>query len=110
MELKGQKRKYCYYRRQQFLEYRQCKEEWTNCLIIINGTKQTEDNIIKIPLDEEILSQVTLEPEAAIKKYGSEGKNGAMEITTGKPNTISKINESKVWINNQLSEIQMKIK
>jgi hypothetical protein len=27
-----------------------------------------------------------------------------------KTNTISKINESKVWINNQLSEIQMKIK
>jgi hypothetical protein len=81
------------------------KKNGANCLIIINGTKQTEDNIIKIPLDEEILSQVTLEPEAAIKKYGSEGKNGAMEITTGKPNTISKINESKVWINNQLSEI-----
>jgi hypothetical protein len=33
-------------------------------------------------LDEEILSQVTLEPEAAIKKYGSEGKI-SMEITTG---------------------------
>jgi hypothetical protein len=44
-----------------------------------NGTKQTEDNH-QNSLDEEILSQVTLEPEAAIKKYGSEGKNGAMEI------------------------------
>jgi hypothetical protein len=42
------------------------------CLIIINGTKQTEDNIIKIPLTK-ILSQVTL-AKAAIKKYGSEGK------------------------------------
>jgi hypothetical protein len=31
-------------------EYRQCKEEWGQLLIIINGTKQTEDNIIKIPL------------------------------------------------------------
>jgi hypothetical protein len=33
-----------------------------------------------------------------------------MEITTGKPNTISKLMKVKVWINNQLSEIQMKIK
>jgi hypothetical protein len=48
-------------------------------LIIINGTKQTEDNIIKIPLTK-ILSQVTLEPEAAIKKYGSEGKMGPWKL------------------------------
>jgi hypothetical protein len=45
--------------------------------------------------DEEILSQVTLEPEGH-KEIWFRGKNGAMEITTGKPNTISKINESKV--------------
>jgi hypothetical protein len=56
----------------------------SNYLIVINGTKQTEDNIIKIPLDEEILSEITLEPQAAMKKYGSEGRNGAMLITTGK--------------------------
>jgi hypothetical protein len=62
------------------------KKNGSNCLIIINGTKQTEDNIIKIPLNEDILSEVSLEPEAAIKKYGSEGKNGAIEITTGKLN------------------------
>ncbi len=56
----------------------------SNYLIVINGTKQTEDKIIKIPLEEEILSEITLEPQAAMKKYGSEGRNGAMLITTGK--------------------------
>jgi hypothetical protein len=33
-------------------------------IVIINGTKQTEDNIIKIPLTKRSY-QVTLEPEAA---------------------------------------------
>jgi hypothetical protein len=56
----------------------------SNYLIVINGTKQTEDKIIKIPLEEDILSEITLEPAAAMKKYGSEGRNGAMLITTGK--------------------------
>lgn len=67
-----------------FWSINNAKKNGSNCLIIINGTKQTEDNIIKIPLNEDILSEVTLEPEAAIKKYGSEGRNGAMLITTGK--------------------------
>jgi hypothetical protein len=67
-----------------FWSINNAKKNGSNCLIIINGTKQTEDNIIKIPLDEEILAQVTLEPAAAMKKYGSEGRNGAMLITTGK--------------------------
>jgi hypothetical protein len=93
MELKGKKRKYCYYRRQQFWSIDN-KKNGANCLIIINGTKQTEDNIIKI-LDEEILSQVTLEPEAAIKKYGSEGKMGPWKLPL-KTQYYFKINESKV--------------
>jgi hypothetical protein len=62
MELKAKKRKYCYYRRQQFWSIDNVKKNGANCLIIINGTKQTEDNH-QNSLDEEILSQVTLEPE-----------------------------------------------
>jgi hypothetical protein len=77
MELKGKKENIAIIEDNSF-EYRQWKNG-ANCLIIINGTKQTEDNIIKI-LDEEILSQVTLEPEAAIKKYGSEGKMGPWKL------------------------------
>jgi hypothetical protein len=46
--IKG-KRKYCYYRRQQFLSIDNVKKNGP-IVLIINGTKQTEDNIIKIPL------------------------------------------------------------
>jgi hypothetical protein len=45
--------------------------------------------IIKIPLTKRSY-QVTLEPEAAIKKYGSEGKM-AMEITTENPILFQKL-------------------
>ena len=58
--------------------------EKKECLIIINGQKQSKNNKIKIPLDEEILSENALKPEDAIKKYGKEGENGAVEISTKK--------------------------
>jgi hypothetical protein len=50
MELKGQKKENIAIIEDNSFEYRQCKKNGANCLIIINGTKQTEDNIIKIPL------------------------------------------------------------
>jgi hypothetical protein len=85
-----------------FWSINNAKKNGSNCLIIVNGTKQTENNIIKIPLEEEILAQVTLEPAAAMRKYGSEGRNGAMLITTGKSNTISKTTESKSIFNSNI--------
>ncbi|UQD57215.1 M56 family metallopeptidase [Flavobacterium sp. K5-23] len=88
-------------------------------LMIINGVKQSDNNSTKIPLEEEIISFNILDPEEAIVKYGSEGKNGVVEIVTGKPNNktndksmipvkkqnTGQTNESKVWINNQISEV-----
>ncbi|MEZ7506553.1 M56 family metallopeptidase [Flavobacterium sp. Arc2] len=79
-------------------------KDGSNYLIIINGTKQTDSEIIKIPIKEDILSQVILESKEAIEKYGSEGKNGAIEITTGqKKETTTKKSkgipdETKVYI------------
>jgi hypothetical protein len=54
----------------------------TNYLIVINGVQQKENTPIKIPIEEDISSEIVLDPEAAIQKYGAEGKNGAIEITT----------------------------
>lgn len=78
----------------------------SNYLIVINGTKQTEDKIIKIPLEEDILSEITLEPQAATEKYGSEGKNGAVEITTGKqkksnPKKLDKVKDLGLFHKNE---------
>jgi hypothetical protein len=79
---------------------------------IIKAKKDTKGKIEVLILstqdskeEEEITSANILIPEAAVKKYGSEEQNAVVEVSTGKPNTISNIKESKVWINNQLSEI-----
>jgi hypothetical protein len=47
-------------------------------------------------LDEEILSQVTLEPEAAIKKYGSEGKMGPWKLPLEKTKENPEKNQMKL--------------
>lgn len=51
-------------------------------LIVVNGVKQQKNSKIKIPLNEELLSEKILKPKEAAKKYGIEGKNGAIEINT----------------------------
>jgi hypothetical protein len=49
MELKGKKENIAIIEDNSF-SIDNVKKNGANCLIIINGTKQTEDNIIKIPL------------------------------------------------------------
>lgn len=53
-----------------------------DALVIINGVKQEKGEPIKISLDEELSEVKVLTPKEAKKKYGKEGKNGAMEVTT----------------------------
>ena len=66
------------------------------CLIVINDQKQSSNNKIKIPMDEEILSENFLKPEEAIKKYGKDAENGVVEIIT-KKNKVEKklVNQEK---------------
>ena len=73
-------------------------------LIIINGQKQSKNNKIKIPLDEEILSENALKPEDAIKKYGKEGENGAVEISTINSEEKIKGFEKKMKLHNKAFE------
>ncbi|WP_297332221.1 M56 family metallopeptidase [Flavobacterium sp.] len=55
-----------------------------DALVIINGVKQEKGEPIKISLDEELSEVKVLTAKEAKKKYGKEGKNGAMEVTTKK--------------------------
>lgn len=81
------------------------KMEGKDCLIIINGQKQTKDNIIKIPVEEYIVSENTLEPEAATQKYGKDGENGAVEIITKeKQNALKKEEAYAIAVEAQFSE------
>jgi hypothetical protein len=75
-------------------------------LIIINGTKQTEDNIIKIPLTKRSYLK-SLRTRSGHKEIWFRGKMGPWKLPL-KTQYYFKINESKVWINNQLSEIPNK--
>lgn len=54
----------------------------TDMLIVINGVKQKKDNAIKLPLGHEIAELNMVKAKEAKKKYGKEGKDGAVEITT----------------------------
>ncbi len=95
------------------------KKNGLEYLVIINGTKQVGEIRTKIPLESDFTSINILDPEAAIQKYGSEGKNGVVELITGLPtnkttttakNSSNKQNTTiitgnKVWINNQLSDV-----
>ena len=58
------------------------KENGLEYLVIINGKKQLPKSKIKIPLNEDILSEKILKSKEAVKKYGIEAKNGALEINT----------------------------
>lgn len=51
-------------------------------LIVINGQKQEKGEKIRLPLNQEIKNLVTLDKKEAKKKYGKDGKKGAVEITT----------------------------
>ena len=62
---------------------------------------KTKDNEIKIPLDEEILTENALKPEDAIKKYGKEGKNSAVEISTINSEEKIKGFEKKMKLHNK---------
>ena len=94
------------------------KKNGVEYLMIINGIKQIGENKTKIPLNEGITSFNILDPETAKVKYGLEGKNGVVELTTGKNSKSDKLtetrssvhnssseNESQVWIKNQQSKI-----
>jgi hypothetical protein len=52
-------------------------------LIVINGKVQDPDNKIEMTMNEEILTEKTLEPKEAMQKYGDAAKNGAVEFTVG---------------------------
>ena len=58
------------------------KENGLEYLVIINGKKQLPNSKIKIPLNEDILSEKIIKSKEAVKKYGVEAKNGALEIIT----------------------------
>ncbi|RZJ75049.1 MAG: hypothetical protein EOO45_06780 [Flavobacterium sp.] len=51
-------------------------------LIVINGVKQKKGEGIKLPLNEEIEGMTILKDKEGKKKYGKEGKEGVVEITT----------------------------
>ncbi len=53
-------------------------------LIIINGVKQEKGESIKLPLNMEIDKMNFLDKKDSKKKYGKDGKKGAVEITTKK--------------------------
>jgi hypothetical protein len=65
------------------------------CLIVINDQKQSSNNKIKIPMDEEILSENFLKPEEAIKKYGKDAENGVVEIITKKEQGRKEVSQSR---------------
>ncbi|OYQ43630.1 hypothetical protein CHU92_03110 [Flavobacterium cyanobacteriorum] len=54
----------------------------TDMLVVINGIKQKKGEPIKLPLDQEIDEINILKDKAAKKKYGKEGRDGAVEIIT----------------------------
>ncbi|MBC5842453.1 M56 family metallopeptidase [Flavobacterium sp. F-380] len=58
-------------------------------LIVIDGQKQNKNDLIKVDMDAEIASSITLPATLAEKKYGVEGVNGAFEITTKKGSSKS---------------------
>ncbi|NRS90575.1 hypothetical protein HNQ02_003520 [Flavobacterium sp. 7E] len=80
------------------------KKEGKAYLILVNGLAQSTDDHIKIPIDNEILSSNILDPIEAEKKYGSKGKNGVIEITTGTTSAGISSNNT-IRTNNQLSGI-----
>jgi hypothetical protein len=58
------------------------KKDGKDYLVVINGKKQVKGSAIKIPLNEEIDTQLILESREAVAKYGKDGTNGAIAITT----------------------------
>lgn len=60
----------------------------TDALIVINGVKQKKGSEIKLPLDNEIAEINVLKDKEGKKKYGKEGKNGVVEITTRKERAV----------------------
>ena len=67
------------------------KKDGLQYLVIVNGKTQDENEKIKIPLEQEIITVNQIEADAAIAKYGSLGKNGAVEIKTGIQTNIKKL-------------------
>ena len=72
-------------------EYIENSNKGRNRLTIVNGVKQ-KDGILYLPVGHRIHKMTELDPKSAKKKYGKEGKNGAIELTTlpneGNPYTI----------------------
>lgn len=81
-------------------------EHWTvnnfkigndDMLVVINGVKQEKGEEIRLPLSQEIDKLTILDKKDAKKKYGKDGKKGAVEITTKTDNsryTVHTINSS----------------
>ncbi|MFL9843523.1 M56 family metallopeptidase [Flavobacterium rhizosphaerae] len=57
-------------------------------LIVINGQKQEKGEKINLPLNQDISTVKILDKKEAKKKYGRDGKKGAVEITT-KPTRVA---------------------
>jgi hypothetical protein len=64
-------------------------------LLVINGVKQSKNQPIRLSINDEIVSERTLEPKEAIAKYGSDAANGAHEITTSSLKIENKKNEKR---------------
>jgi hypothetical protein len=76
-------------------------------LIVIDGQKQNKNDLIKVDLDSEIASSITLPATLAEKKYGAEGANGAFEITTKKNGSKSSEVLEDTKLTNKGWEIKM---
>lgn len=54
----------------------------SDALVVINGVKQSKDQVVMLPGGQKIVRITTLDKKEAKKKYGKEAKKGAIEITT----------------------------
>lgn len=73
-------------------------------LIVINGQKQEKGEKIRLPLNQEIDKLTVLDKKDAKKKYGKDGKKGAVELTTREIAYVGKRVE-KIIISPNLSDI-----
>ncbi len=64
-------------------------------LLVINGVIQSKNQPIRLSINDEIVSERTLEPKEAIAKYGTDAANGAHEITTSSLKIENKKNEKR---------------
>ncbi|WP_158729915.1 MULTISPECIES: M56 family metallopeptidase [unclassified Flavobacterium] len=78
-----------------YLSINNFKKDGVEYLLVINGVKQSKDHPIRLPFNDEIVSQTILESQEAIAKYGSDAANGACEIITSKTTIKNKKRKQK---------------